>query len=175
MIMVMVVIMISSVIIVIHDTIGDVVLDSCYHSKQALMELGATVCTPKAPACDRCPLRAHCLAAARHTEGGAAVTSYPAKAARKPPRLLRFATAVVEERLGGPPPAPGGGRREAREVDRLAVELRKRGAFFPPMSASQRRRSELASARSASDEPLSQHWIWRVHLDLSVRCFAQSL
>ena len=29
---------------------------------QALMELGATVCTPTAPACDRCPLAAHCVA-----------------------------------------------------------------------------------------------------------------
>ncbi len=29
---------------------------------QALMELGASVCTPRAPACDRCPLREHCFA-----------------------------------------------------------------------------------------------------------------
>jgi A/G-specific adenine glycosylase len=29
---------------------------------QGLMELGATVCTPRAPACDRCPLRAPCTA-----------------------------------------------------------------------------------------------------------------
>jgi A/G-specific adenine glycosylase len=29
---------------------------------QALMELGATVCTPTAPACERCPLAAHCAA-----------------------------------------------------------------------------------------------------------------
>ena len=29
---------------------------------EALMELGATVCTPRSPACTRCPLRAHCLA-----------------------------------------------------------------------------------------------------------------
>ena len=34
---------------------------------QALMELGATVCTPQSPACDACPLAAHCLALAEAT------------------------------------------------------------------------------------------------------------
>ncbi|MFW6199031.1 MAG: A/G-specific adenine glycosylase, partial [Gemmatimonadota bacterium] len=34
---------------------------------QALMELGATVCTPTAPACARCPLEQLCLARARGT------------------------------------------------------------------------------------------------------------
>ena len=29
---------------------------------QALMELGALICTPRAPLCDRCPVRAHCRA-----------------------------------------------------------------------------------------------------------------
>jgi A/G-specific adenine glycosylase len=32
---------------------------------QALMDLGATICTPKAPACSRCPLAEVCLAFAR--------------------------------------------------------------------------------------------------------------
>lgn len=32
---------------------------------QALMELGATVCTPRQPRCDACPVRAECLAHAR--------------------------------------------------------------------------------------------------------------
>lgn len=31
---------------------------------QALMDLGATVCTPRAPACPTCPWKAHCAAAA---------------------------------------------------------------------------------------------------------------
>ncbi|QZA33366.1 A/G-specific adenine glycosylase [Hydrogenibacillus sp. N12] len=31
---------------------------------EALMELGALVCTPKAPACGRCPLKTHCAARA---------------------------------------------------------------------------------------------------------------
>lgn len=44
---------------------------------QALMELGATVCTPRAPKCDRCPWVNRCRA---HSLG--AVTDYP----RRPPR-----------------------------------------------------------------------------------------
>ena len=32
---------------------------------QALMELGATVCTPQQPRCETCPVRPHCLAHAR--------------------------------------------------------------------------------------------------------------
>jgi A/G-specific adenine glycosylase len=35
---------------------------------QALMELGATLCRPRRPACDRCPLAAFCLARARGTQ-----------------------------------------------------------------------------------------------------------
>jgi A/G-specific adenine glycosylase len=35
---------------------------------QALMELGATVCTPRAPACPACPLAARCLARAAGTQ-----------------------------------------------------------------------------------------------------------
>ncbi len=32
------------------------------HFNQALMELGSEICTPKSPACDRCPVRMHCRA-----------------------------------------------------------------------------------------------------------------
>ena len=47
---------------------------------QALMDLGATICRPKSPLCDRCPVAAHCAARA-----SGAPDSYPrrtAKAAR---------------------------------------------------------------------------------------------
>ncbi|MET3525742.1 A/G-specific adenine glycosylase [Phenylobacterium koreense] len=44
---------------------------------QALMDLGATVCRPKAPLCDRCPLAAACAALA-----GGAPETYPRKAAK---------------------------------------------------------------------------------------------
>jgi len=36
---------------------------------QALMDLGATICTPRAPNCSRCPLAAHCEARASGTPG----------------------------------------------------------------------------------------------------------
>ena len=45
---------------------------------QALMELGATVCTPKSPACPRCPLRERCTARTRGR-----VASLPAPPPRK--------------------------------------------------------------------------------------------
>ena len=45
---------------------------------QAMMDLGATVCTPRSPRCLLCPLVAHCRA---HRAGEAA--RYPVKAARK--------------------------------------------------------------------------------------------
>jgi A/G-specific adenine glycosylase len=42
---------------------------------QAMMDLGATICTPRSPACGRCPLREHCAA---YREG--APERYPVKA-----------------------------------------------------------------------------------------------
>ncbi len=45
---------------------------------QALMDLGGEVCTPRAPACDLCPLAPHCLARARGTQAGR-----PGRSARK--------------------------------------------------------------------------------------------
>lgn len=60
---------------------------------QALMDLGATVCTPNRPVCPSCPLRAHCNAAA---EGGNAPERYPAARKRAPVQLLPTAFAYVE-------------------------------------------------------------------------------
>ncbi|MDB5475215.1 MAG: mutY [Phenylobacterium sp.] len=47
---------------------------------QALMDLGATVCRPKAPLCDRCPVSAHCAAFAQGLP-----ETYP----RRTPKALR--------------------------------------------------------------------------------------
>jgi len=44
---------------------------------QALMDLGATVCRPKAPLCDRCPIAEHCQGLA-----GGAPETYPRKTAK---------------------------------------------------------------------------------------------
>jgi len=60
---------------------------------QALMELGALVCTPRAPRCDDCPCRAHCRAfAAGDPE------RYPGRAPRRATERHRRAVAVVEHR-----------------------------------------------------------------------------
>lgn len=63
---------------------------------QALMELGATVCTPKNPECAACPVRRHCRAAAAVASGELeSVTSIPAKATKKPLVERFFAVAVL--------------------------------------------------------------------------------
>jgi A/G-specific adenine glycosylase len=62
---------------------------------QALMDLGATICTPKNPACALCPWMAACAARAR---GDA--ESFPVKARKREGRLRRGAAFVVI-RAGG--------------------------------------------------------------------------
>ncbi|MEO7795882.1 MAG: A/G-specific adenine glycosylase [Thermoanaerobaculia bacterium] len=62
-------------------------------SNQALMELGATVCTPRAPRCPLCPLRNGCRAFA-----AGAPESYPAPAKRAAAERVRQLVVVVEER-----------------------------------------------------------------------------
>jgi A/G-specific adenine glycosylase len=56
---------------------------------QALMDLGATVCRPKAPLCDRCPVAAHCAGLAT-----GAPESYPRRTARAE-RPHRYGVAYV--------------------------------------------------------------------------------
>lgn len=57
---------------------------------QALMELGATVCTPKQTGCTRCPVSAHCEAYA-HGE----VEKLPVARARKKPKELELSAVVA--------------------------------------------------------------------------------
>jgi len=61
---------------------------------QALMELGAQVCLPRAPRCDDCPLRAPCRARA-----AGRVEAFPPRVARRPTERSRWAMALV--RHGG--------------------------------------------------------------------------
>ncbi|NXY51007.1 MUTYH glycosylase, partial [Ceuthmochares aereus] len=93
---------------------------------QALMELGATVCVPKAPLCGECPVKQHCRVWRRKLFGKPApvldvedcgsegcrlcppvtepwdsslgVTNFPRKAAKKQPRVAQVATCVLERR-----------------------------------------------------------------------------
>jgi A/G-specific adenine glycosylase len=60
---------------------------------QALMDLGATICTPTSPACDRCPLEAQCLARAAGEE-----REIPKATSRKPVRVVRVAFALIESK-----------------------------------------------------------------------------
>jgi A/G-specific adenine glycosylase len=59
-------------------------------SAQALMDLGATICTPKKPACALCPLNADCVARARGDQ-----ETFPRKAPKKTGALRRGAAFVV--------------------------------------------------------------------------------
>lgn len=62
---------------------------------QALMELGATVCTPAVPRCGRCPVREFCWSrvAGRQTE-------FPERPPRPPAVSVRLAVAVVRDPEG---------------------------------------------------------------------------
>ncbi|MCA6120794.1 A/G-specific adenine glycosylase [Bradyrhizobium sp. WSM 1704] len=59
-------------------------------SAQALMDLGATICTPKKPACALCPLHEDCAARTRGDQ-----ESFPRKAPKKSGTLRRGAAFVV--------------------------------------------------------------------------------
>ena len=88
---------------------------------QAMMDLGATICTPKAPRCGGCPLSADCAA-----NSSGAPERFPMRQARKP-RPLRHGVAWWTERegcvwlvrrpakglLGGMAALPGGDWTEA--------------------------------------------------------------
>ncbi len=64
----------------------------CGDFNQALMELGATVCTPRAPRCPLCPLRSDCKAS---IEGRTA--EIPAVARRTPVISAKMVTAAVRK------------------------------------------------------------------------------
>lgn len=59
-------------------------------SAQALMDLGATICTPKKPACALCPLNDNCIARVRGDQ-----EIFPRKAPKKTGTLRRGAAFVV--------------------------------------------------------------------------------
>jgi A/G-specific adenine glycosylase len=59
-------------------------------SAQALMDLGATICTPKKPACSLCPLGEDCVARTRGDQ-----ETFPRKAPKKTGTLRRGAAFVV--------------------------------------------------------------------------------
>ena len=62
---------------------------------QAVMDLGATICTPRSPACGICPWRAPCAARARGT-----ATELPQKTPKKA-KPIRLGIAYVAQRADG--------------------------------------------------------------------------
>lgn len=58
---------------------------------QALMDLGASICTPKSPRCDACPVAVHCLA-----HGEDAAEDYPKKPAPTPKKEQALTILLIE-------------------------------------------------------------------------------
>jgi len=98
-------------------------------SAQALMDLGASICTPKKPACSLCPLNEGCAALQRGEQ-----ETFPRKAPKKPGELRRGAAFVVTRGdellvrtraekglLGGMTEVPGSDWRAA-QADDAALE-----------------------------------------------------
>jgi A/G-specific adenine glycosylase len=100
---------------------------------QALMELGATLCTPRAPRCGDCPWAPHCAA---HAQGRA--EALPVRSRPAPPRRIEAAAVFLERHdrvlavqrpqrglLGGLWELPGGELRDGESPARgLARALR---------------------------------------------------
>src|SRR5579864_2733208 len=91
-------------------------------SAQALMDLGASICTPKKPACSLCPLNEGCAARARGDQA-----TFPRKEPKKTGKLRRGAAFVVtrgDELLVRSRPEEGllGGMTEVPGSDWLAAQ-----------------------------------------------------
>ena len=143
-------------IAVVHGDPGD--------WNQALMELGATVCTPSVPVCPDCPVKAHCRALAT-----GAVADFPKRVTRATQATVRRVAIVLassrrvllarrrkEVLFGGlwePPSATGG---LAKLADRLGIDatsLRRSGEVVHVLT---HRRMHVEVARGAL--PRRGHW-----------------
>jgi A/G-specific adenine glycosylase len=102
---------------------------------QALMDLGATICSPKKPACVLCPMIDGCVARARGDQG-----TFPRKAAKKTGELRRGAAFVVtrgSDVLLRSRPAKGllGGMTEVPTSDWIAEQSDRRALAQAPKLA----------------------------------------
>ncbi len=80
---------------------------------QGLMDLGATICTPRRPACGLCPVRAHCAGLAARPRRGPALSRREGGAAGAAGRRLRGAQGGRRRAAAGAA-AKGAPRRHAR-------------------------------------------------------------
>ena len=112
-----------------HAVDGVIPSDRPGDFNQAMMELGATLCTPKRPDCPRCPLAATCAAKAQGRQ-----EHFPIQGAKKKAPLYPVALAVVVQEgklLVQKRPSSGhlagmwefpGGRILTGETDQMAIE-----------------------------------------------------
>jgi A/G-specific adenine glycosylase len=100
-------------------------------ANQALMELGALVCSPRRPACETCPLRRGCRAFASGRP-----EAFPARRSVPPVERVRVAVALIDrggkvllERPGASSPLRGSWDLPAREIsakEAAGAELQRR-------------------------------------------------
>jgi len=64
--------------------------ERCGDYNQALMDLGATICTPGTPACEKCPLREYCDA---YTAGDA--EDLPVLPRKNPPKVINYGVFLI--------------------------------------------------------------------------------
>ena len=126
---------------------------------QGLMDLGASLCTPRKPACALCPITAHCLARA-----AGEADLYPVKAAKKA-RPTRYGVAFWAMRGDGavllrrrPEAGLLGGMIEVPSTDFAAT----------PIAAEAARRLAPLAAPWRPLSGLVRHTFTHVHLELSV-------
>jgi A/G-specific adenine glycosylase len=122
--------------------------DSPGDFNQALMELGATVCVPRAPSCLACPLRNDCAAQQKGLQ-----EQLPAKKKKAPLRTIDQVTVLVERQgrlllLKRPPSGLWGGLWEPPTGELAAGE--------EPSEAAARVVQALTSLRLGSVEPLGR-------------------
>lgn len=86
---------------------------------EGLMELGATVCTPRSPDCPSCPLREKCRARAMGAQA-----RIPAPKPRRAPRDVFHTVALVRDRAAGGGGDEGGGGAGAGGGGRVLLEQR---------------------------------------------------
>ncbi|MGA2811010.1 MAG: A/G-specific adenine glycosylase [Candidatus Acidiferrum sp.] len=105
---------------------------------QAMMELGATVCTPRAPQCMLCPFAKHCAARQQGL-----TEEIPEKRRKRAPAMVTLAAAVFVDQHGLtlllPPPASSDEEVSAEHVPSLVSKM----WHFPTIAANGEPRGEL--------------------------------
>ena len=136
------------------------------HFNQALMELGALVCTPKSPSCLTCPVMEHCAARLAGCE-----TSLPVKTKAKPPRPEERLAALIEGRGAHAGQVLIRQRPQSGLLARMwelphwpapPVEGAAKGARLPEAAALDRLRRSLRKA-GISARP-EEHWMAAEHI-----------